>query len=177
MDLAIGLCLMRRSVVQAGGNIGAWPLYLGKKFKRIFTFEPEPVNFECLVRNTEHRHNIICTKAALGEAPGTMHLNVCTSIGSHHLVQKSGDTKVTTIDELGLDDLDLIVADVEGAEFLLIKGAMRTISRCKPIIQLEDRGHGIKKGFGNTFEDILKFLPEYAPTARVGRDVILRPRI
>jgi len=177
MDLAIGLCLHRRTVVQAGGNIGAWPVYLAKKkFTSVLTFEPEAVNHACLVKNIAPFPQIHAFHAALGATAGTVKLKVCESIGSHHLVMEKGDTVMTTIDQLGLDDLDLIVADVEGAELLLIQGALGTIARCKPIIQLEDRGHGMKKGFGYEFSAILDTLPDYFPTARVGRDVILRPK-
>lgn len=55
---AVGLCRQLRTVIQAGGNIGAWPVWLAANFVDVMTFEPEKTNYQCLVRNTEAHHNI-----------------------------------------------------------------------------------------------------------------------
>jgi len=51
-----------------------------------------------------------------------------------------------TIDDLGLDACDLIQLDVEGFEAKVLQGASQTITRCRPVIMVEDRGHGTRYG-------------------------------
>lgn len=177
MSAAIHLCPKRRTAVQAGGNIGAWPIWLAKRFQDVLTFEPEQVNFECLIRNIEPYQNIEPYNAALSDRVGEAFLNVCKSIGSHH-VSASGSqaVKLLTIDSFNLDTLDYIVLDVEGFEWEVLAGASETIKRCRPIIQIEDRGHGTTKGQGKTFTDICNLLADYTIRTRVGRDVVFTPR-
>jgi FkbM family methyltransferase len=172
---AVGLCRQLRTVIQAGGNIGAWPVWLAANFVDVMTFEPEKTNYQCLVRNTEAHHNITPYHAALSDAVGTVNLKVCKSIGSHHLIPGEGSIQALTIDGFGLNTVDLIVLDVEGAEWHALKGGLETIKRCRPIIQIEDRGHGTKKGFGTTFDDIVELLDGYGVHQRIGRDVIFKP--
>lgn len=173
---AVGLCRQLRTVIQAGGNIGAWPVWLAANFVDVMTFEPEKTNYQCLVRNTEVHHNITPYHAALSDAVGTVNLKVCKSIGSHHLIPGEGSIQALTIDGFGLNTVDLIVLDVEGAEWHALKGGLETIRRCRPIIQIEDRGHGTKKGFGTTVDDIVRLLDGYGVHQRIGRDVIFKPR-
>lgn len=172
MQPAVDLCNHTRTAVQAGGNIGAWPIWLSHHFLEVLTFEPERKNYVCLERNTTEYNNIEPHWAALADEPGFADLNVCKSIGSHHLVMKPGATRLLTIDGFKLECCDLIVLDIEGAEALALRGAADTLARCKPVVMLEDRGHGEKKGFGLTFDDVVAALPGYKVHTRIGRDVI-----
>lgn len=176
MEFAVSRCPEHRTAIQAGGNIGAWPAWLAKRFERVHTFEPETMNFRCLARNMENRTNVFAHNAALSNEPRLAHLSLAKSLGGHHLTPEIGDTLVTTIDVLDCHDADFIMLDIEGWEFEALAGARITIARTHPIIQIEDRGHGIKKGTGKTLEDILALLPGYRPVARVNRDVVLEYR-
>src|SRR5947207_3404035 len=53
-------------VVQAGGCCGMYPFLLSHLFKRVYTFEPDHLNFYCLVQNTQ-RDNIYKMNVALGD--------------------------------------------------------------------------------------------------------------
>lgn len=44
---------------------------------------------------------------------------------------------MTSIDSLGLDRLDFIKIDVEGAQLQVLEGAAETIARTRPVIQCE----------------------------------------
>lgn len=93
------------------------------------------------------------------------------------MIPGEGSIQALTIDSLNLDTLDFIMLDVEGAEFRALKGGLETIQRCRPIIQIEDKGHGTGKGFGVTFADIKALLEGYEVVSRVGRhDVLLKPK-
>jgi len=41
------------------------------------------------------------------------------------------------LDDLGIDQLDVIKIDVEGAEPIVVEGALATIERCRPAIVME----------------------------------------
>ncbi len=175
MQPAVDLCPYRRTVVQAGGNIGAWPVWLASNFIEVITFEPEPTNFMCLTRNVAPYHNIAPHRVGLSDRDGSQSLSVQKSIGSHHLVDEPGETSVARLDRYNIEHLDLLVLDIEGWEYEALVGAQDTIARCRPVVMLEDRGHGVKKGTGSTFDDVLAQLPDYEIVHRVRHDVILVP--
>lgn len=176
MEYAVERCLRHRLAVQAGGNIGAWPLWLGKRFKEVMTFEPEDMNFRCLVQNIAKHDNIEPYEYALGARSEMLDLRIAGTMGGHHLSNRPGTTRVTTIDSFGLRGLDYIMLDIEGWEYEAIQGAQDTIREYHPVIQIEDRGHGEKKGNGSTLADILDSLPGYKIIKRVHRDVVLEYR-
>ena len=47
---------------------------------------------------------------------------------------------IRTLDEFEFDDVDFIKIDTEGYETFVIKGAMETLMRCKPVIVVEQKG-------------------------------------
>ena len=63
---AVGYCTQHRTAIQAGGNAGMYPVELANHFSRIFTFEPEPLNFFCLERNTSHLVDVQAIQRRLG---------------------------------------------------------------------------------------------------------------
>jgi len=132
------LPFIRGSCVQAGGSMGVWPLRLAQFFTTVYTFEPDPDSFHCLRENTRDVQNIRAHHAALGEQQGLVGV-------THPELDNYGATQVTAdgqiemkrIDDLQLEDCGLIYLDVEGFESRVIRGALQTIERCKPIIGVE----------------------------------------
>jgi hypothetical protein len=60
----------RACIVQAGGNVGVYPLALADHFRRVITFEPDAENAACLWRNLAARDvfkRVDARQAALGE--------------------------------------------------------------------------------------------------------------
>lgn len=132
-------------VVQAGGNCGLYPMLFSQYFSRVYTFEPDPLNFHCLVNNCQ-KPNIFKFNAALGETNKLLHIyngnesNVgCHTVGDDpdKYATKQSYIPTLTIDQLALDACDLIQLDCEGYEPNVILGAMDTIGRFKPVISLE----------------------------------------
>lgn len=177
MKTALKFTTRRRTVVQAGGHVGVWPWWLSGHFANVVTFEPEPANYEALVRNLEAHAvaNVRSFPAGLGAASGRAGLSFNSkNIGGHKLRPGEGDTLVVSIDEQGLSDVDLIVLDVEGWEFPALEGARATIERSRPVIMLEDRGHAERFGFGGLPEILTMLEPlGYRERARVAHDVVL----
>lgn len=133
----------RRVVVQAGGNQGMYPRLLSDMFETVYTFEPDPVNFHCLVANCQ-RDNIIKINAALGYKHEMVSISVDrfvdwdTNYGVRDVVKKeSSHIPTFTIDDLDLKYCDLIMLDVEGYELNILKGANKTLEKFNPIIFAE----------------------------------------
>jgi FkbM family methyltransferase len=125
--------------VQAGGNCGIYPRMLANHFKRVYTFEPDPLNFFCLVENCD-LDQIFKIQAGLGAAPCTAVVkhSAPTNIGAHTIVHGMGhQVPVLTIDSLNLDTCDFIQLDVEGQERAVLMGGEMTIKKFKPVISAE----------------------------------------
>jgi FkbM family methyltransferase len=64
-------------IIDAGANIGAASIWFAKLFPRakIVAIEPEPENADCCRLNTSQLPQVSVLEAALGSAPGNVHLN------------------------------------------------------------------------------------------------------
>lgn len=176
LDLTTG----REVIVQAGGNVGVYPLALADHFRRVLTFEPEHENFNCLVRNLEARDSlkrITAMFSALGETPGQ-----CSPVyvepgnaGAHRVRFDSGIVPVWRVDDIPLKACDCIWLDIEGAELLALKGARQTIELFKPVVVAEDKGLG--QAFGHSQAELHTFMSGlgYRPERRIGRDTVFLP--
>jgi FkbM family methyltransferase len=152
----------RRSVcVQAGGHVGIWPARLADAFRYVYTFEPEPRNFQALAANLAAKSNVYPARGVLAHDRGPIELNVHGhNSGGHHMRFAAGATPVYRIDDLALPACDAIVLDVEGAEIEALLGAERTIEQYRPWIMVEMRGHIAKKVGRGTDEDLRTLLRE-----------------
>lgn len=164
----------RRGVIQAGGNVGVYPVALGKQFKYVWTFEPEPDNFRCLELNAKHIPHIDLYNVALGEISGkvSVHKNVDgeANTGAIH-VSDGGAIPRYTIDSLLLEEVDLIWLDVEGYEELVLKGAYQTIDKFHPAVIIEEDErltalHGLEFGGAGKWLETRG----YVKTFTIGKD-------
>jgi FkbM family methyltransferase len=138
-------CKNTKICLQAGGNIGIYPIGLSRFFEKVITFEPELLNFECLKLNTENYSNIIKYQAALGDEKRkiSIRLSENNNCGGHYVVGHGskeildGEIPMIRIDDLNLEDLDLLYLDVEGFEIQCLNGGIETIKKYKPIICAE----------------------------------------
>lgn len=133
----------RTAVVQAGGNVGIFPKRLAEVFQTVYTFEPAPQLFACLMQNAPEK-NIVRFQAAVGSERQLIGLARRRRDGSDKpehdgLMHVSGSGVVPTllIDDLNLPACDLIYLDIEGFEMYALLGAARTIRRCRPVIVVE----------------------------------------
>lgn len=159
----LDLKLPKESVIfDIGANVGYVSFVLAKKyaeFGEVHAFEPDSSNIKQFERNLELNasKNLYLHKCALQDNEGIHELrfnirrlidadkNENRGISTIANVELGKvDVKIvpaSTIDkqvaELDLNRLDLIKIDVEGAEYLVIKGGIRAINRFRPIIQYE----------------------------------------
>lgn len=166
------------AVVQAGGNCGVFALALAKKFNTVYSFEPDHDNFVCLAHNTSQEPNVICMQAALGkgtEAPIAMALQP-GNCGAHQ-VGAAGQIPVVSIDSLNLPSVGLMALDVEGFEVFALRGAQKTLQRCRPVLLLEMKGIGVQYGWPD--EELHFWLTEglgYRRESKILRDSLYVPK-
>jgi FkbM family methyltransferase len=166
-------------IVQAGANVGLYPLALADHFHCVFTFEPDPTNYDCLRLNLKARdglRRVVAQHAALGEMAG-----FCTPLeveprncGAHRVNFAKGPIPVVTVDSLGLERCECIWLDIEGAELAALKGATTTIERFSPIIAVEDKG--LHRAFDILDGALQAWLAErrYEEIDRIGNDKVFR---
>lgn len=133
-------------VVDAGGNIGNHSCFFSLfcNASVIHVFEPQRIAFGILKRNMELNRcrNVIPHNEALGSAPGQVSfvdqmIANCGSLSFVPAEMSENSYPATTVDLLGLDRLDFMKIDVEGAEYGVLCGAEQTISKFHPTIFME----------------------------------------
>lgn len=146
LQAAISVCRTHDVAVQAGGHAGVWPLFLARHFNHVHTFEPDPILFQCLVRNVDnalvpdHVKGILSHYSyALGSSCRSAAMRRHISAGSWCVDDEVGDVPVdmVTIDSLQLPSCSLIQLDVEGYEPEVLRGAVDTINEYHPVIMVE----------------------------------------
>lgn len=145
-------------ILDIGGHIGSHTLIYSKLLpnSNIYVFEPQKVLYNILNLNIESNklNNVIAFNNAVGHK-----LCNCTiskylydgynceieygidknmNYGGIHLGIGGESVNMITIDSLNLPSCDYIKIDVEGAEPLVLMGALNTIKKYKPIIFFEN---------------------------------------
>lgn len=147
-------------IVDAGANIGLAAIWFASRFPnaRIFALEPEPSNYELLCRNAAPYPGIVPIQAALWSESGTIGL---TDPGTGHWGFRSvagatgniGVAAVSITDLLaryGVDQIDLLKIDIEGAELEVFSTSESWIGRAGVIAaELHDR---LAPGASHAFE-------------------------
>ncbi len=140
-------------IVDVGANSGLFSLLAASLNKNavIHAFEPFPGAADLLESNLRANHftNIRLTRAAAADQPGTLplyfndalRLTQGASLRNWDYVTGKVDVPVIRLDdylaERGIDSIDLLKVDVEGAEPEVLAGAENTIARCTPDIFCE----------------------------------------
>jgi FkbM family methyltransferase len=132
-------------IVQAGGNLGLYPMLYSRLFKTVYTFEPDPLNFHCLVNNCQY-DNIVKIQAALSDSHEMMKVNRggFSNVGAYTVSRdKSAIIPSLKLDDFDFEKLDAIHLDIENFEENALRGAVETINKHKPVLLLEN-GHRVE---------------------------------
>jgi len=138
-----------RTFVDVGAHIGFYTMALAPGYQRVISFEPSRYQYGWLKRNValnDYQH-VQCEHVALGDLRGQAKLTVLSHEGGlNTLAPEVAGTRpalgeyfvpVETLDDRGLEDVDLLKIDVEGFEIPVLRGATRTIQTSRPVILIE----------------------------------------
>jgi FkbM family methyltransferase len=141
-----------RTIVDAGANCGITSVFYANQFPQatIWAIEPEPSNYAALIKNAKQYPNIIPIRAALWSEDGEVEL--CSPApkfqdwGKWGFAVRSGRgcrafTIHTLMQEMGVDGIDILKIDIEGAEREIFSDT-GWVDRVRLLaIELHDRTH------------------------------------
>lgn len=150
-ETALALTPGRAVAVDAGAHVGAWTLPLAEEFGRVIAFEPCAANRACLLANAAGLRHVEIEDTALGDAFGEARLGLPAerdvNSGQHMIGAAGAAVRVVPLDAWALPELDLLKIDVEGFELPVLRGALDTLRRCRPVVVMEENGtaalHGL----------------------------------
>lgn len=146
---ALQRCRQQRVYVDIGAAMGHTCHPFIGEFDSVHAFEPNPESYSKLTQTPGAHYHPQALSDRAGTAtlivPGHTHDPMHGSIDparhsqwhTTHAAQYSVETR--TLDSYSLQQVDLIKIDVEQHERAVIRGAMQTIERCRPVIMLESK--------------------------------------
>nr|WP_150959432.1 FkbM family methyltransferase [Aneurinibacillus sp. XH2] len=149
-------------VYDIGANIGNHSVYFSKalKAKKIYSFEPVPMNAVLLEKNIQENQisEIEVFRVAIGSDSKKVRIKINErNMGECKVIESSAEhstieVPVMSIDSMNLETPDVIKIDVEGYELDVLVGMKKTLSSSAPIIWIEITDH---------FSEIDRFLAKY----------------
>lgn len=168
----------KKDILDIGSNIGLYSVLFSQIISnnnRVLSIEPTPMALKFLIKNIKNNRcqdSIIIFDGVATDIKGEYQLKTISGMEEYSSLkdivhpavkdklQEIISVKGDTIDDL-VDYYDLtpgfIKIDVEGAEYLVLKGAINTIKRYKPII-LSELSDTLLASFGAASSDILDIL-------------------
>jgi FkbM family methyltransferase len=144
--LQSGLAYCRKfdAAVDVGAHVGLWSRVLCEHFAGVVAFEP--VFGDCFRRNLEGKAHVTLHCVALSDQPGSAHMRIAQgNSGMTHIARAPAENAVTvplrTLDSFRLTAVDLLKVDVEGWEYRVLRGAVQTLQRFRPVVICEHKGH------------------------------------
>jgi len=143
--------------IDVGAHIGGISIRVAKKVGKgkVIAVEPDPRNFTYLLKNIELNNirNIIPIMTALGSENGLARFKIFEESRLSTFTNiHDRDSKLITeiyipvmrldelVRELEIDNVDIVKIDVEGAEVDVLKGAVETLRKHRPILIIEIHG-------------------------------------
>lgn len=143
---------IQNTFIDIGANIGNHSVYFSDIFSEIHAFEPNPIIYKILNANAELNNKIKTYNVGLGDKENKELLKInAANLGASHVRKyytnslprfqssQAIEIKINKLDNY-IDlfrNLSFIKLDIEGMEFLALKGAEKVIMKFKPVIQFE----------------------------------------
>jgi FkbM family methyltransferase len=145
--------------VDIGANLGMFTLLAAACVGpggRVIALEPSKRERERLEANVKLNGfaNVRVIAAATSDVPGNARLHVAREPNSGHNTlgafiydvreELAEEVELIRLDDAGIDHVDVMKLDVEGAEVKALRGAARLIDRCRPtvLVEVNDRSLG-----------------------------------
>jgi len=134
--------------IDAGANIGNHTLFFNDFFSKVISFEPNPITFKLLEVNTYfNQDKIVINNLGLSDKRDKLKLSVLEgNIGGSSAFKDFKGRMYQDIEVLKLDEylektsyqnIGLLKIDVEGMEYKVLNGSLKTLRNSKPIILFE----------------------------------------
>lgn len=138
---------------------------------RFLAFEPLPDDYEYL-RQSFTSKNVMLYRLALSDSKGASSFNYVVTNPTYSGLrkrpydrpdEKDSQIEVQTdlldhvLETASVESVDFIKIDVEGAEFLVLKGAVNCLKKCKPTIVFE-HGAGAAQVYNTSSNDLFDLL-------------------
>ena len=126
--------------IDVGANVGLWAKPLTEKFNHVIAFEPLEQVYSCLESNVQGL-NVDIHKHALGNVNDNVEMVYDSENTGGSFVSEvgTGDIIIKRMDDLNLPKFGLLKIDCERHELEVLKGAMDTLLKYKPIIVCEQQ--------------------------------------
>ncbi|MDA7765529.1 FkbM family methyltransferase [Flavobacteriaceae bacterium] len=139
-------------IFDIGANIGWYSVYLDKfeEVNEIHSFEPMPINFNKLKANLELNNStkVLANNFGLSDSNEFMKMYYNSSLTGATSIKQNIEICNELIEcqfkkmddyvlQNGINRIDFIKMDIEGAELLALKGALNSIRNFLPILFLE----------------------------------------
>lgn len=158
--------------VDVGAHTGYYTLLFAKRVGpqgQVLAFEPEERGLDFLRKNIamNGRENVTVWPVALSNRTGRLVEKECGFFISEddQADGKSCGLEVRVFDDLarqgGLDRVDIVKIDVEGAELDVLEGMQQTLDRWHPGILLEVHPAKITRNCGRSVEELNAFLARH----------------
>jgi len=138
-------------IIDGGASIGLFSLYAKNVKENVscLVFEPEERSFKALKENLQDYKNVKFFNEALSDTVKEGELLISSNILMHRLNSELIDSdlkanyydaqkvRLNTIDNVFFETntkIDLIKLDIEGAELLALRGGVKTIQECDPLL-------------------------------------------
>jgi FkbM family methyltransferase len=159
-------------ILDIGANIGFYTRYLSKlagPSGKVYSFEADKGNFSHLEKNTRQLTNIQLFNLAVSDREGSLtmylshRLNVDNRTYEPEQYRSSYTVRAARIDDIipTGTPVSLIKMDIQGSEFLALKGMDRVLSENKDLIILSEYAPDyLEKCSGTTSRELQDFFTE-----------------
>ena len=166
-------------VIDIGAHKGVFSLYVSRKVKKIYAFEPVKENFEQLKKNLKVNsvENVRCLNIALSNFSGNSYMYIPIMTGSSSFKKRFGEIEKVRVKKLD-EFIDLvqqekngnviIKLDVEDSETEVIKGGTKFIKFYKPKIVAEIHS-------SESFSSLVKVLKSIGYNKFVVKNIFIGP--
>ncbi len=152
-------------VLDAGANIGEFTLAVAERVHHVFSIEPDPHAYECLRLNTEHKTNVTIFNTLLSDENREKEFFIATDRADSSLIRPKRYSKTVTMPaktldtllaEAGIERVDIVKLDAEGAEPEVLKGAANLLRR----VRLASIDCGAERSGLSTRDDVRPLLED-----------------
>lgn len=151
-----------------GANIGYFSKWLLSLFnvKEVHSFEPDPINFEILLKNTLDFSNSFVNQSAVSDKSGKVELFLNPiSSGDNSIYSSTVNDRIVVdcltvdeyVDKKNISTIDFLKIDIQGAEISAINGGLYSIRKFRPMIYMEYTPEDVNINALDLYDFILKF--------------------